>query len=264
MGVVNLTNDSFYSASVKHGFRDIVREALNMERAGASFVDIGARSTAPYKSYDVSEATEARLLSGAIKAIAKRVMIPVSADTTRLEPATKALDEGATILNDVNGLTQEEGQRLAKLVASRRCSLIISAHEATPLRQESMMKRVRTAISHSLDLALTNGVPQREIAIDPGIGFFSDKKLTNIEWNTGVLNQLSALRQLGLPICVGVSRKRFIGSITGKSVEQRLSGSLGAAAIAVYNGAHIIRTHDVSETIDAVRVAEEIRKRKRV
>ncbi len=261
MGVVNLTKNSFYGGSVRSGDLEIASIAESMKEEGASIIDVGARSTAPYRKYDIPEQTESKLLAEAIRLISSKVNLPISADTTRYLPAKAALEEGASILNDVYGLTQKDSKKLARLAASKDCSLLLAAHESRVHRPHDPIVRIKDCLEKSIELAESEGVVRDQITIDPGIGFFSDPKLSNVEWNCYAIARLEELRTFERPICVGVSRKRFIGSLTGdKPADLRLHGSLAATAISVYNGAHVIRTHDVSATVEAVRVAEGMRK----
>jgi dihydropteroate synthase len=263
MGAINLTSNSFYKGSVRNTTEDALQIAMKMESDGADIIDLGARSTAPYRTLDVSVEKEKRLLSESISAISKKVTVPISVDTTRLEPAKEAFRQGASILNDVYGLTQKDGLGLGKLVFSKEGSLILTAHEVrSKIRLNSPVERVTSCLKNSLDLAIKCGVNRSRICIDPGIGFFNDSKLSNIEWNCAIISDLRKLRSFGLNICVGLSRKKFLGQLLGgRPPESRLVGSLSATAISVYNGAHLIRTHDVSETVEAVKVARAIREK---
>ncbi len=262
MGVINLTPDSFYSGSVKRTDEEVIDLALQMERDGADIIDLGARSTAPYKTQEISIEVERRLLERAVRLVRSKVNIEVSADTTRFDPARAAIAAGATIINDVYGLRERGGEEVARLISCKDCSLILTAHEIRPRSLRDPLRRISDALSESLRKAQFAGIPERKIAIDPGIGFFSDARLSNVEWNTTVISKLDKLREsFNLPICIGISRKRFIGKITGgKQPEERLFGSLGATAIAVFKGCNVIRTHDVFATLDVVRVAEAIRR----
>ncbi|MGI0078970.1 MAG: dihydropteroate synthase [Nitrososphaerales archaeon] len=263
MGVVNLTKNSFYADSVRQGREEVIGSALQMEQAGADIIDVGARSTAPYRKYDVPREIEARLVSDAVKWLNGKINIPISVDTTKIEAAEAGIAEGASILNDVYGLAQKDGPELARIVSKADCSLVLVSHEIRR-RSGAPMNRVLSALERSIDTAKKSEVDPRKIAVDPGIGFFSDKNISNVEWNCTVISDLVDLRRFRLPICVGVSRKKFIGIIGGNvPAEKRLSGSLAATAIAVYNGCHIVRTHDVAETVNAVRVAKEIRARQK-
>lgn len=265
MGVINLTTDSFYSGSVRKELNDIRDEALRMQENGADILDLGARSTAPYKKIEIPVSTERKILGEAIRAISSISKVPISADTTRFEPARAALDAGATVLNHVYGVTGKDSQKIARLIVSKNCSLILAAHEqripknikATPV------DRVINSLSKSLDLCKKQEISRDMITLDPGIGFFRDEKISNIEWNCTLLANLSRLRVFELPICVGVSRKRFLGQLIGDlPPEARLNASLGASAVAVYNGAHIIRTHDVRATSEASLVSKAIQEKR--
>jgi dihydropteroate synthase len=263
IGTINLTRNSFYNGSVRTGLDEIVEEARRMEELEADIIDLGARSTAPYRKYDIPEKTETRLLSAAIRAVSAKINVPISADTSRFEPAKAALNVGATILNDVHCLTQRDGKRVAHLVASKDCALLLTAHETRTGKSADPMKRVLDSLRWGVDFAVSNGVERKYITVDPGIGFFSDTRVTNVDWNVEVLTRLEEMRALRRPICVGLSRKRFIGKLVGdKPPEGRLHGSLSATAMAVYEGAHMIRTHDVLETVDAVKVARAFREKR--
>jgi dihydropteroate synthase len=260
MGVINLTRDSFYKGSVVTSKNQILQRAIQMLEDGADFIDLGASSTAPFRKFEISEQVEARLVSEAIRTLAGRINVPISVDTRRVSPATQALKDGVSIINDPYGLRDEGGLELAKLVGRSDASMIITAHEVVEGQSHNPILRVVGALTKSLSLAKRGGVTINKIVIDPGIGFFSDPKLSHLEWNTLVLANLDKLRQLGLPLMVGVSRKKFLGILGGGlPPEDRLPGSLSATAIAVYNGAHLIRTHDVRETRQAVAVASKIK-----
>jgi dihydropteroate synthase len=260
MGVINLTRNSFYKGSVKTESKEIRRAALKMEEEGADFIDIGARSTAPYRTSEVRETTEARLLSSALKILSREVKVPISVDTTRVLPAKQALDEGAQILNDPYGFIHGQGRELAHLASEKNVPVVITAHEVFSGKAHNPIERVHNALVDSLEIANASGINTKNVVIDPGIGFFSDEKISNVEWNTSILAQLQTLRKFRKPILVGVSRKKFLGILGGGiPAEQRLPGSLAATAIAVYNGAHIVRTHDVEATKQAIAVASKIK-----
>jgi dihydropteroate synthase len=201
---------------------------------------------------------EKRRLASAIKVVKESVKVPVSADTTRSIPAEAAIKAGAEIINDVTGLKGDPN--MAKLVADYGVSLIMVAREVTPQGGQPL-KRVISALKQSLQLAEAAGISFDKIVIDPGIGFFRQTEYPWHIWDRSVIANLKKLRTLKRPIHVGVSRKSFIGKILNQEDPgQRLFGSLSAAAIAVFNGAHLIRTHDVKATVEAVRLAEYVRK----
>ena len=263
MGVINLTGDSFYGGSIRRSVEEVKSEALKMQADGADIIDIGARSTAPYKKFDIPVSEEEASLREAVAVVTKAVKIPVSADTTRFASAKAALDSGATILNDVYGLQGEDSDKIGRLVSSSGCSVILCAHERVHGGSTTPMERVISALWKSIELCNSFGIDRESISIDPAIGFFKDDHVSNTDWNLIVLAELEKLRDFRLPICVGVSRKRFLGELIGdKPPEYRLFPSVSASSIAVYNGAQIIRTHDVRATKEAAVVAEAIRKKK--
>ncbi len=265
VGVLNVSPESFYGGSVFRDADALLGAAERMVEAGAALLDVGGMSTAPYLDTRIPEAEEADRLAGAIEALASKVGIPICADTWRAGPARAALDAGATVVNDVTGLTGDP--EMGPLLAQARAGVILMANDrlSGALRNNASLTpavRVRALLSESLARARSAGIDEGRIVVDPGIGFFRSSGVAWPEWDCRVLRDLGELAALGRPICVGVSRKSFIGALLGQeSPEDRLAGSLGASAVAVMNGAHLVRTHDVAATRQAVRVAEGIRGR---
>ena len=257
MAVLNVSPESFYPGSVQTQIERLADIAQAMVDAGANIIDVGAMSTAPYLKTAISEEEESERLARAIGAIVPHVSVPVSADTKRAAPARAALAAGATIINDVGGLKHDPG--MAEVVATANAGVVIMASENTP-RHGVPIERIRTALYESLRITERAEIPRQHIVLDPGIGFFRRPEIAWHEWDRVVLRDLVHLRELGFPLLVGVSRKSFIGKILNQpNTADRLVGSLSCAAIAVYNGAHIIRAHDVRETVEAVRMAEWLR-----
>jgi dihydropteroate synthase len=262
MGVLNLSEDSFFTGSVRKG-RSAVSSALKMVQDGADCIDVGARSTAPYKKYDIPEETEKKLLVKTIRSLGHKIDVPISVDTTRYQPAKAALEAGAAILNDVYGFTQKDSSKLADLVSSKGASLLTCAHETTPGKSKDVLGRIISCLQKTVRFARLHGIDEKNIAVDPGIGFFKDPRISNLDWNSKAISELQKLRTIRLPVAIGVSRKRFIGRILGKeSPEDRLYGSLGATAVAIINGAHIVRTHDVLETSEVTKVVSYLREKR--
>jgi dihydropteroate synthase len=254
VGVLNVSPESFYGGSVHTDPDDLLRAADDMVAAGAAILDVGAMSTAPYLETRIGEDEEAERLARAVGRLAAKCAVPVSADTCRAGPARAALDAGAAIVNDVTGLRGDP--RMAALIAARGAGTILMAHPAAHREPADPIETVARVLGESLALARAAGVAEERIVLDPGIGFFRNGPVLWYEWDAGVITHLGRLRVLGRPLCVGVSRKSFIGAFTGRDEPgQRLAGSLAATAVAVVNGAALIRTHDVAETRDAVRVA---------
>jgi dihydropteroate synthase len=258
MGVINVSPESFHAGSVR-AEADLLPAALAMVEAGASIIDVGARSTAPYLPNEITASDETSRLARAIERLVTKLPVPISADTCRPEPARAALEAGARVINDVSALADST---VARLVASHSASLVLMAAAAGERRPSpAPVGSIRRILAEGLRRARAAGIPPRRIVVDPGIGFFRDVPIPWHEWDARVRAGLASLRSLGRPICVGVSRKSFIGAILERpDTADRLAGSLAATAIAVVNGASVIRTHDVAETRDAVRVAERLRR----
>lgn len=256
MGVINVSPESFHAGSVYRGDEAILRAALQMVEAGAALVDVGARSTAPYLDTDISEAEETDRLAHAVALLADTLPVPVSADTPRPAVARAALEAGARVVNDVSALAEPA---LAREVAARDAALITMAAPGPGRVVTTPIATVRAVLAEALGRARAAGIDEERIVLDPGIGFFREAAVAWHDWDVAVLGGLAALEDLGRPLCVGVSRKSFVGALTGRAAtDERLAGSLAATAAAVLGGAALIRTHDVRETVDAVRVAERI------
>src|SRR5467141_525357 len=252
MGVINVSPESFHAGSVYHGDEAVLTAGLGMVEAGAALIDVGARSSAPYLPTGISESEETERLVRAVGMLAAKLPVPVSADTSRPAVARAALQAGARVVNDVSALAEPALGRAvvehdAGLVVGASAARRVGADAARPARAEGGLSEM--------------GRVEERIVLDPGIGFFRDAGVPWHVWDVAVLAGLPALAGLGRPLCVGVSRKSFVGAITGREdPAARLPGSLAATAAAVLGGASLIRTHDVAETVDAVRVAERVRR----
>lgn len=259
VGALNVSPESFYSGSVVVDADRLLRAGEAMARAGAAWLDVGAMSTAPYLDARIPEALEAERLHWAVGLLATKLGLPVAADVSRVGPARAALEAGARMINDVTGLAGDPG--LARVAAEAGVAVVLMAAPAAGQPAGEPVATLRLALERSLAVARTAGIPDERILVDPGIGFFRGDRVTWPDWDCRVLAGLPALRTLGRPLYVGVSRKSFIGAVAGiGNPEDRLPGSLAAAAAAVLGGAHVIRAHDVAETVQAVRVAEAIRR----
>lgn len=264
MGALNVSPESFYAGSVHRDREALVRAGTAMARAGATILDVGARSSAPYLPTAIDASEETERLAGAVETLVTKVGLPVSADTAQAAAARAALDAGATIINDVTAFSDPG---VARLVAERGASAVLMASPAAAGGAPGDTEPVATVIgilSAALGRARAAGVADDRVVLDPGIGFFRDAGVPWDVWDTTVLARLDALASLGRPLCVGVSRKSFLGALTGHAdPADRLPASLAATALAVHRGAAVVRTHDVAETIDAVRVAERLLARRR-
>lgn len=258
MGALNVSPESFHAGSVHLESDDLVAAALAMVDAGAALIDVGARSTAPYGPSSVGDRDERERLARAVEVLAAKVPVPISADTARPGPARAALDAGARVINDVLGLRDPE---VAALVRERGAGAVLMACPNDVPSRLAPVATVKARLQEALERARGAGIPDERVVLDPGIGFFRGERVAWDKWDATVLAGLAELEALGCPLCVGVSRKSFLGAILGHArTEDRLAGSLAATAVAVWNGASLVRTHDVAETLDAVRIAERIRR----
>ncbi len=257
VGALNVSPESFYSGSVVTDADRLLHAAHRMAEAGAAWLDVGAMSTAPYLEARIPEAQEADRLHWAVGLLTSKLDLPVCADTTRPLAARAALESGARLLNDVSGLAADSD--VARLAAESGVGLILMASPGAAVRAGDPVQTVHATLAASLARARAAGVPDDRVLVDPGIGFFRAEAIAWAEWDCRVLAGLPALRDLGRPLYVGVSRKSFIGALAHvPDAADRLPGSLAATAAAVLGGAHVVRTHDVAETVQAVRVAQAI------
>jgi dihydropteroate synthase len=252
MGIINLSRESFYKGSVASQ-REALPLALAMQEEGADIIDLGAVSTAPGSPH-VSESMERDRLFPALKDIVENLKIEVSIDTQRARIADEALSLGAACINDVSGLQDPE---MARCVADHDGSLIIMAGCRKPgdlLNLDQIIPRLGELVR----AAANAGVSAHKIAIDPGIGKWIPEKTP--AHDLAILDGFGRLKSLGCPVVAALSRKSFIGDRLNLSDPyERLSGTLAATAVAVYLGAHIVRTHDVSASRDTVKIANAIR-----
>lgn len=261
IGVINLSPESFYQGSVAKSAEDAVTIARRMLEQGADMLDIGGMSTASYKNTMVSEETELNRVIDAVKLVKKETNAIVSVDTFRSKVAEAVLSAGADVINDVTALHGDA--MMAKVIAEHSASAILMAKEdfITSSDNNNPIQAIKAILKESVKKALDAGIPSDQIAVDPGIGFFRNQRMPWYEWDLLVIMSLSRLSSLGYPVAVGISRKSFIGKVTNiNEPEKRLYGSLAAEAIAVSNGADIVRTHDPDKTLHAVRIGEAARK----
>jgi len=264
MGIINTSGESFYKKSIKTTKQDISNTIKQMELDGADIVDVGGMSTAPYLSTLVSEKIELDRISKAIKIIQNVSNIPISVDTCRANIAKSALDMGAEIINDISGLKYDK--KMIEVISHYRPSLILCAYDDN-VALGNPIYAVKKLLKQSTDILNKIEFPMNKVVLDPAIGFFRSSGkgpfFTKIrsDWfkrDLEVLKNLRSLKQR-YPILISVSNKSFIGKIIKKEdPSKRIFGSIAAETIAVLNGADVIRTHNVSETKDAILVASKI------
>lgn len=258
MGVINASPESFFKGSVRTDARAIKEAAKRIEGDGADFIDIGAMSSAPYLTTKIPEQQEARRAAAAVEAAAAVVKIPISIDAFRAWPAIEALKAGARIVNDITGLAGDPN--MGAVMKNAQGAILMAHPMSLPKKYGSPAGATLQILLQSINRARHAGVSPNHIVVDPGIGFFRETGMPWWQWDLAVLKGIARLGKLGAPVLAGVSRKSFIGEILKiKDPDDRLAGSLAATAAAVLNGAAIIRTHDVRETREAVRLAERLK-----
>jgi dihydropteroate synthase len=251
MGVLNVTPDSFSDGGQFIAPERALAQARRMVAEGADIIDIGAESTRPYGAPRPVSAGEELERLRPVLADVVALGVPVSIDSMKSAVVGWALDAGAAMANDVWGLQRDPD--MAGLLAARRQPVIIMHNRDRADAGIDIMKDIAEFFGRSLDIAAKAGISRGNIVLDPGIGFGKTS-----EQSMMALARLGELNVFGLPLLVGASRKRFISSVTPSEPHQRLGGSIAAHLVAAKGGARIIRTHDVSETLQALRVAAAI------
>jgi len=252
MGILNVTPDSFSDGGRFASAAGAVETGRAMMREGADILDIGGESTRP-GARRVGLQEEMDRMLPVIRALAAEGAV-ISADTRNAATMREALEAGARIINDVSGLRHDPGA--AALVAVRKCPVVLMHMRGSPMSMNcqahyvDLVSDVLDELTGIRDAALAAGILRPAIALDPGFGF-SKVGLQNIE----LLRRLESFLTLGHPLVIGLSRKGFVGAVTGEAeAQKRLSGSLAAGLFAVSQGAHILRVHDVRETVQAVKM----------
>lgn len=259
MGIVNVTPDSFFDGGRFLDPQAAVAHAWRLVEEGADLLDIGAESTRP-GSVPVEETEERRRLIPVVTAVAKAVSVPISVDTSKAVVAKAAIDAGAVMVNDVTALRGDPAMVDAIVVSG--VGVVLMHMQGTPQTMQKapqyhdVVEEVEDFLAERVRFALERGIAKNQIMLDPGIGF--GKTLAH---NLDLLAQLRTFTKLGFPLLVGPSRKGFIGELVEQSVQDRAWGTAGAIALAVEQGAHVLRVHDVAGMKDVVKVAAAISRR---
>jgi len=252
MGVVNVTPDSFSDGGRFLDPQRAIEHARRLAADGADILDIGAESTRPYGGMvAVSHEEELRRLTPVLPEVTA-LGVPVSIDTMKASVASVALEAGARIVNDVWGLQRDPD--IARVVAEHAVPVIIMHNRDAADPAIDIMADIAAFFSRSLAIAERAGIGRDTIVLDPGIGFGKTP-----QQSITAIARLGELKSFGLPLLIGASRKRFIDSISPAPPDQRIGGSIVSHLMAVESGATIVRTHDVAETVQALRVAKAIR-----
>lgn len=255
MGILNVTPDSFSDGGHFLDAGEAVAHGLRLVEEGADILDVGGESTRPGAAPLSLSAEEKRVLP-VIRALAGKVDVPISVDTYKPALAARALDAGASLVNDIFGLRRKG---MAELVARRDVPVVIMHMQGTPRNMQhapaytDVVGEVHAFLHERLRSAARAGIDPEKTVIDPGIGFGKTS-----DDNFRLLSRLGEFRGLGRPLLLGASRKSFIGGTLDLPVDRRLEGSLAAAVVSIMNGASIIRAHDVAETVRATRIADAI------
>jgi dihydropteroate synthase len=257
MGIVNLSPDSFSGDGIGADLDRAVAQAKRMVAEGADIIDVGGESTRPGTSplsvEDVKK--EIDLVVPAIKRLVKEISVPISVDTYKSLVASKALEAGAAILNDIWGLKKDPA--LARLAAEKKVPIILMANERDAPPKVGIVAKVMADLEYGIRTALEAGVPPENIIVDPGCGFGK-----SLEQNLELVNRLAEFKSLGKAILLGTSRKSMIGMVLDNApADRRLEGNLAITAIAIANGADIVRVHDVKETALVCRMSDAIVRR---
>jgi len=260
MGIVNTTPDSFSNDGLLNKEftpQNVVRYAQKLIKDGADIIDIGGESSRP-GAKPISLKEELRRTIPIIKLLAKTTKTPISIDTYKPEVAEQALDNGATLVNDITGLRNFS---MAKTIARHKAAVVIMHMQGLPHSMQknpkytSLINEIIEFLKKSIDTGLKAGINEKKILIDPGIGFGK-----TVKHNLEILNKLAEFKVLGKPILIGTSRKSFIGKILKTSEQDRIHGTIASCILACENGANILRVHDVLAVKHAVLIQDHIHK----
>ena len=257
MGVLNVTPDSFSDGGLYLDADRAVEHALAMEAAGADIIESGGESSRPVGAIEVPVEVELARVAPVLEQLGKRLRVPISIDTRRAAVARVALESGAAIFNDINAL--EHDREMAPLAARTKCAVVLMHMRGGPAnhlkfaRYRDVLREVIRFLTERARFAEDAGIARSRIILDPGLGFAK-----TAQHNLRLLSALPDLCALGYPVMVGASRKTFVQRISGASEQAREFGSAAANAIAIAAGASIVRVHDVSAGVAAVKMAAAI------
>ncbi|HEX7915405.1 dihydropteroate synthase [Rudaea sp.] len=250
-GILNLTGDSFSGDGLRNDIEAAVAQGMAMVEQGADLLDVGAESTRPGAS-EVAAEDEIARVAPVIEALAKRVEVPISIDTSKPEVMRAAIAAGAGFINDVRALREDGALDAAAELKVPVCLMHMQGEPRTMQdapHYDDVVGEVKNFLAGRIFACEMSGIDRKRIVVDPGFGFGK-----TLEHNLALLRGLDQLAALGVPLLAGLSRKGMIGALTGRDVEQRAAGSAAAALIAVQKGAMIVRVHDVAATRDALAV----------
>lgn len=250
MGILNLTPDSFSGDGLAgRPLQDALNQARRFEEEGADIIDVGGESTRP-GSEAISPDEELRRVMPLMEKLPQCVSLPISIDTYRYEVARRALEAGASIINDIWGLKEEP--LLAELAREKKAALILM-HNQQGTKYKDLIQEMKISLDLSIKDALEYGLPEDKIIIDPGIGFGKV-----FQHNLEIMRRLDEFRDFKKPLLLGTSRKSFIGLALNLPADQRLEGTAATVALGIAKGADIVRVHDVKAMVRVCRMADAI------
>jgi dihydropteroate synthase len=256
MGIVNVTPDSFSDGGRFVETDRAVEHGLKLLREGADILDVGGESTRPGAA-PVPEDVELNRVIPVIRRLADQTPAPISIDTYKPGVAARAIAAGATMVNDIAAARADP--RMAEVIATTGAAYIALHMQGSPESMQQnpvysdVVAEVKAFFAETIDRLRSQGVAPEQIALDPGIGFGK-----TLDHNLELLANGAVFRELGRPLVVGASRKSFIGRLSGAEIHRRAPGGIAAACLSVAQGVALVRTHDVAETAQALRVAEAI------
>ncbi|HUO81642.1 MAG TPA: dihydropteroate synthase [Gammaproteobacteria bacterium] len=251
MGILNVTPDSFSDGGRFIETEAAVQHALQMVAEGAGVIDIGGESSRP-GAVPVSAETELGRILPVLERLAGELSVPISVDTSKPEVMERAIGAGAGLINDITALSSEGALEVVAASGAAVCLMHMQGEPRTMQQAPTyadVVNEIKSYLAGRIQACIAAGIPRERIIADPGFGF---GKTSAHNW--ALLARLREFRTLGVPILAGLSRKSFIGALLDRPVGDRLYGSLVAAGIAVFNGADILRAHEVAPTMDAVRL----------
>lgn len=258
MAALNITPDSFSDGGKYLETEKAVEQGLRLTAAGADILDLGGESTRP-GSPPLAEEEELRRLIPAIRKLRQQIDIPISVDTRKAKVAEKVIDEGAEIINDISALRFDP--EMARVVAKAKVYIVLMHMQGEPETMQNhphygdLMGEVMGFFQERLSFAISQEIPRERIILDPGLGF---GKSVEEKHNLRLLKGLTRFKSLGQPLLVGPSRKSFIGRILNLPPSEREEGTMGAVAVAIMNGAHIVRVHEVARMSRLIRVVDAV------
>lgn len=265
MGIVNITPDSFSDGGKFFRHEDALARANQLIEQGADIIDIGGESSRPF-SEPVSAKDELERIIPVIKALADRISVPISVDTTKAEVARQAIEAGADIINDISAMNFDP--EIGKVAADTGAALILMHMKGTPKSMQQnpvyddLLGEIYDFLEDAIDRAIAAGIKANRIIIDPGIGFGK-----TVSHNLEIIKNLDRFSGLRAPLLLGVSRKAFIRKVLGQGSQKELepdhpdieTATQAAVAMGIFGGAHIVRVHDVAKTTPTVKIADAVR-----